>query len=68
MQDSPFPSELPYDPHALAELLAERVRALTADAALRARLREDGFATAARFTRARFVEGVVAAHERHSPR
>ena len=29
MQDSPFPSELPYDPHALAELLAERVRALT---------------------------------------
>lgn len=51
-----------------AVALRAAVERLAREPELRVRLREGGFATAARFTRARFVECVVAAHERHSPR
>ena len=46
-----------------AKALADCVRGLAADPVRRARLREGGFETAARYTQAAFVEGVVAAVE-----
>ena len=47
-----------------AGALADAVRRLAADAALRARLRAGGFETAAELTEERWTEAVVAEHER----
>ena len=55
-------------PRGDAFALRDAVARLARDEGLRAALREGGFATAKRFTLARFLEGVVAAHEAHSPR
>jgi glycogen synthase len=48
-----------------ARALRDAVERLAADPDLRARLREGGFATAREHTLTRFVERVVAVHERH---
>ena len=50
-----------------ADALAERVRELAGDPALRTRLREGGFATAARFSEEAFERAVIEALERVSP-
>jgi glycosyltransferase involved in cell wall biosynthesis len=55
---------LVYSPRNSAEALASAARRLAADDQLRARLRDAGFATAARFTERRYNEAIAAAlHE-----
>jgi glycogen(starch) synthase len=54
---------LVYEPRASAEALAQAVRRLASDGALRARLRSEGIATAARFTQTGYDEAIARALE-----